>query len=611
VNAVVLISARLPEVGGPALRRAGQSLVYLRLTPTRAVLFGTTALVVKIATSAPRLSTEAPAVAITWLTTLSFVVIGLTLLSSGLPRVNGWACLVVAWAIVPGDLNDPHFAQSGWSPLGFLLEPVYLPAAVALVLRYPRRRLRSRERVVVLLMLAATVVSRAGAMFTAGVVKDGFHRPDGFPTLALDPFWHDVVFVRAGRGATAALLVLTGVILMWRAASSIGLNRQSIAPLAVVTAICSFAAAFDQAYWAQLIPDTNAALARDLSAAMIPVALLADLLRRRTAGTIIAERVVAAARSGDSLELQSALRSALADPSLVVGLPEEPGPRPAEQPPAEQPAADRARAVVTDDAGRALIRVDYNPRAIGDEALLRSALEASRVGLENTRLNAELRANLAALTEANARIVTATLDERRRMERNLHDGAQQQFLAVAALLARADLVETVEARTIIGEARHQLRDALAELRRLAHGIHPAALAQGGLVPAVHTLREAAPFRVDLDVDEVTAATRPGAAVEAAAYFATAEALANAAKHASATRVRVGIRRRDGSLVVRVGDDGVGGARLAPGGGLVGLRDRLTALHGSLEVHSDPCPEHPDRHGSEVVARIPLDEEQAR
>jgi signal transduction histidine kinase len=596
----------LAQLGGPTLRRAGQSLVYLRLTPTRAVLFGTTALVVKIATSAPRLSTEAPAVAITWLTTLSFVVIGLTLLSSGLPRVNGWACLLVAWAIVPGDLNDPHFAQSGWSSLGFLLEPVYLPAAVALVLRYPRRRLRSRERVVVLSMLAVSIVSRAGAMVTAGSVKDGFHRPVGFPTLALDPFWHDVVFVGLGRGATAVLLVLTGVILMWRAASSIGLNRQSIAPLAVVTAICSFAAAFDQAYWARLIPDTNAALARDLSAAMIPVALLADLLRRRTAGTIIAERVVAAARSGDSLELQSALRSALADPSLVVGLPEESG-----HPPTEEPPADRARAVVTDDAGRALIRVDYNPKAIGDEALLRSALEASRVGLENTRLNAELRANLAALTEANARIVTATLDERRRMERNLHDGAQQQFLAVAALLARADLVETVEARTIVGEARHQLRDALAELRRLAHGIHPAALAQGGLVPALHTLREAAPFRVDLDVDEDTTATRPSAAVEAAAYFATAEALANAAKHAQATRVRVGIRRLDGSLLVTVDDDGLGRARLAPGGGLVGLRDRLIALHGSLEVHSDPCDDHPYRHGSEVVARIPLDGEESR
>lgn len=584
------------------MHRAGESLVYLRLTPTRAVLFGTTALVVKIATSAPRLSTEAPAVAITWLTTLSFVVIGLTLLSSGLPRINGWACLLVAWAIVPGDLNDPHYAAHGLSWLGFLLEPVYLAAAVALVLRYPRERLRSRDRAIVVSMLAVSLVSRAGAMFTSGSVKDGFHRPDGFPTAALDPVWHDVVFVRVGRGATAALLVLTGVVLMWRAASSIGLNRQSIAPLAVVTAICSFAAAFDQAYWARMVPDLNAALARDLSAAMIPVALLADLLRRRTAGTVIAERVVAAARSGDSLELQSALRSALTDPSLVVGLPEEPSTLPA-----HGPSSARSRAVVTDDSGRALIRVDYNPKAIGDEALLRSALEASRVGLENTRLNAELRANLAALTEANARIVSATLDERRRMERNLHDGAQQQFLAVAALLARADLVEAVEARHIVGEARHQLRDALAELRRLARGIHPAALAQGGLVPAIHTLREAAPFRVELDVDAATAAHRPSAAVEAAAYFATAEALANAAKHAGATDVRVGIRQREGALVVTIADDGTGGARLAPGGGLVGLRDRLTALRGSLVVHSDPCSEHPDRHGSELVAQIPLDE----
>jgi signal transduction histidine kinase len=194
------------------------------------------------------------------------------------------------------------------------------------------------------------------------------------------------------------------------------------------------------------------------------------------------------------------------------------------------------------------------------------------------------------------------------VERNLHDGAQQQFLSVAALLARVDVVEAEEAKQIVTQARSQLQDALAELRRLAHGIHPSALSQGGLGPALHTLREAAPLAMTLTIDPQVLDERPRPAVEAAAYFAAAEALANVVKHANASHCElvVGVDGEGLSVVMR--DDGSGGVRIAPGGGLDGLKDRLGALGGTLWVHSDPCTEHPSATGSTLTAVIPPERE---
>jgi signal transduction histidine kinase len=237
--------------------------------------------------------------------------------------------------------------------------------------------------------------------------------------------------------------------------------------------------------------------------------------------------------------------------------------------------------------------------------MLKTALVAAKVGMENLRLNAHLHENLAELQRSRARIVQAGLEERRRVERDLHDGAQQQFLTVAATLARIDVVDDPEVRQVVAAARTQLRNALGELRRLARGIHPASLSQGGLPEALQVLRELAPIPVALTVADPVMGTRLSPTAEAAAYFVAAEALANAIKYSNAEQVLVNVRLEGSDVLLSVSDDGDGGAHFVPAGGLTGLKDRATALGGGVTIHSDPCPTHPGMKGSQVEARLPI------
>jgi signal transduction histidine kinase len=193
---------------------------------------------------------------------------------------------------------------------------------------------------------------------------------------------------------------------------------------------------------------------------------------------------------------------------------------------------------------------------------------------------------MSELGNSRERIVEAGLAERRRVERNLHDGAQQQLLAVAATLAQTDYVADDEVRGVVSRARATLSDALAELRALARGIHPPALSQGGLPIALPALCERAPWPVELRVDPETRDLPD--AIEAATYFVIAEALTNAAKHANATRVTVTVRVADQRATVEIGDDGNGGADAGRGTGLPGLADRVDALDGHLTVRSVPA-----------------------
>jgi signal transduction histidine kinase len=207
--------------------------------------------------------------------------------------------------------------------------------------------------------------------------------------------------------------------------------------------------------------------------------------------------------------------------------------------------------------------------------------------------NADSRAELAA---SRARIVAATDDERRRVVRDLHDGAQQRLVHTLIKLkqARSALREEEEAGPLVGEAVEQAEQANAELRELAHGILPAVLTRGGLNAGVDALASRMPVPVKVGVS----VGRLPSAVEATAYFVVAEALTNVAKHARAEHAAVMARVEDGTLRVQVSDDGVGGAR-ADGTGLLGLRDRIAAHDGSLRVES------PAEGGTLVAAAIPL------
>ena len=179
------------------------------------------------------------------------------------------------------------------------------------------------------------------------------------------------------------------------------------------------------------------------------------------------------------------------------------------------------------------------------------------------------------------------LPERRRLERDLHDGAQQRLVSLARTLrmARDKLgPDAGEAGRLLDRSRHELDEALKELRELVRGIHPTVLSDRGLAGAVEALAERAPLPV---VVSGLPAQRLPERVELAAYFVVCEALTNVAKYASATRVSVTMSKADGSLAVEISDDGIGGADMGRGTGLRGLSDRLAAIEGRLEVDSAP------------------------
>jgi signal transduction histidine kinase len=218
--------------------------------------------------------------------------------------------------------------------------------------------------------------------------------------------------------------------------------------------------------------------------------------------------------------------------------------------------------------------------------VLRSRLwHADVVAAENVRLDAELQARLEELRESRARIVEAGYAERRRVERDLHDGAQQRLVALALDLRRVRTAldrDPASAAVLLDDASRELTAATEELRELARGIHPPVLTDRGLVAALDALAKRAPLPVRV---EGSSAGRAPDGVEAAAYFVVSEALTNVARHARATSARVRVTRADGLLCVEVEDDGVGGADLGAGSGLRGLADRVGALDGTLEVES--------------------------
>jgi signal transduction histidine kinase len=205
------------------------------------------------------------------------------------------------------------------------------------------------------------------------------------------------------------------------------------------------------------------------------------------------------------------------------------------------------------------------------------------------------------LIASRARIVAAADAARKKLERDLHDGAQQRIVSTALTLKTASAkldADPATAGKLIQSARRELELALEELRELARGLHPAALTERGLEPALQLLAERAPFPVEVAV------TLPGrvdipSGVQAAAYYLVSEALTNVAKYADASHARVSVESSESALKVEVSDDGRGGAVPAPGSGLSGLADRIEALAGTIEIDSPPGK------GTRLSARLPL------
>jgi signal transduction histidine kinase len=297
--------------------------------------------------------------------------------------------------------------------------------------------------------------------------------------------------------------------------------------------------------------------------------------------------------------VRDAIAEALDDPSVVVVFkrPERDEWVDAQGKRVELPDGREVTAIHRD--GDTIGAIVHRPALTDDPELLQAVADTSALALENERLQAELRARVTELQESRANIIAFGMAERRRLERDLHDGAQQRLVALSLQvnLARAKLEDDpATAATLLDSARDELRHALAELRELARGIHPAILTDQGLGPAVDALAHRSP--VPVEIDGLPTEQALPSQVEAVAYFVVAESLTNVAKYAHATHAQVRVRRVDGQAVIEVRDDGIGGADATRGTGLRGLADRVAALDGQLRIES------PTGGGTTVRAYIP-------
>lgn len=263
--------------------------------------------------------------------------------------------------------------------------------------------------------------------------------------------------------------------------------------------------------------------------------------------------------------------------------------------PMDVPVGDERALTTVTAGGQEIAVLIHDPALLDDPALVESVRATAALVLENERLAAEVRSQLAEVRRSRGRIVAAADAERRRIERNLHDGAQQRLVTLSVSLALAASRADEASAQVLSRAQDDVEEAIGELRELARGIHPTLLRDEGLETAVGALVRRTPVPASV---QSTLRDRLPEQVELAAYFVVSEALTNTVKHASATRVTVRLTREASTVEVAIEDDGAGGACITPGSGLAGLRDRLEALDATLSIESEVG------HGTTVRAVFP-------
>ena len=323
----------------------------------------------------------------------------------------------------------------------------------------------------------------------------------------------------------------------------------------------------------------------------LPVGCLIGLLRSGLDMSSVGDLVVKLSGGLAPEQLQPALAQALHDPSLEVAywLPAQEWFADLEGRRIELPTADSEQAVsLLGDPASPVAALIYDSSLVDEGQLVDTAAAAVHLALQNARLQVQLRAQLEEVRQSRARLVEAADSERQRVERDLHDGAQQQLvtllLSLQATKAEAMRRSDFETATLIDANIASLREALGELRELARGIHPTILTQAGLVPAIRSLTERCPIPVDVTGELGDPRLAPP--LETALYFVVSEAITNAVKYSKGRRMCISLGRRSGFAVVEVSDDGVGGADLSVGSGLRGLTDRVAAVGGRLIIKSD-------------------------
>jgi len=323
----------------------------------------------------------------------------------------------------------------------------------------------------------------------------------------------------------------------------------------------------------------------------LPIGFLVGLLRAGLDMSSVGDLVVRLSSGLTPDQLRPALAHALQDPSLevVYWLPTLGWFADFEGQRVELPGPDSERAVsILGDPAAPVAALVYDSSLVHEGQLLDTAAAAVNMALANARLQVQLRAQLEEVRQSRVRLVEAADSERQRVERDLHDGAQQQLvtLLLSMQVAKSEALRHRDrgVANLIDANIASLKEALDELRELARGIHPTILTQAGLCPAIRSLAERCPIPVEVrdDLGDV----RLAPPLEAALYFVGAEAITNAVKYSNGHRISVSIGRGSGFATIEVSDDGVGGADLSRGSGLRGLTDRVAAVGGRLIVDSD-------------------------
>jgi signal transduction histidine kinase len=501
-------------------------------------------------------------------------------------RRAGWLLATASFAVLGGDLV--WSASNVLWTLGFLLEGLWAALLAHLVLAFPDGRPWSR--------VAQIAISGAYVATLGGQLVGAFVDPSTRGVLGLAP--HETVAHTVDRTQeiTAIVVGLVVLVLVVRRLRVLGgPARRAQGPLLVAAAVTASSAASCLG-WVIATDSVSPALETFVRAAAVsmPLGICAGIVWSRLRRPELSELVVELPRGAGGM--RERLARALGDPTLEVayrladGRSVDATGRPVSLP----DGTDRAVTAVT-AGGEEIAALVHDPALLDEPALVESVRATAGLVLENERLAAEVRAQLAEVRASRGRIVTATDAERRRIERDLHDGAQQRLVTLSVALgleaARAD----PSAADVLSRAQDDVEGALVELRELARGIHPTLLRDEGLEAAVEALarRAALPVTVRGTVGE-----RLSDPIELAAYFVVSEALTNVAKHASATEASVLLERETAALQVTVVDDGIGGARVTPGSGLAGLRDRLEALDGTLTLESEAA------RGTTVRASIP-------
>jgi signal transduction histidine kinase len=537
-----------------------------------------------------------------------YTAVGLSFLAAGIAAWQRWPAsrLGLLFTIVGYVWALPSVGFMPYAlpfTIGLVTATIYGAPLGHLALAWPTGRLRSQfERWVVIAVYTWNIGQGVGSTLFWNPSTNGCG--PGCPANLLLVNGSSSIENAVSAWSVPVSLVINGIVLTlivrhWRAAR--GWSRRTMVPLLWIS-IAVIALTVTQTLASNLnLPLSNFALYSIAPLILLtgPALFVASTLLARTARGAVGTAIVDLGPEAPPGMLRDALAKALGDATLqlafrlpdgsgyldTAGAPVDPA-RP-EAGRAVTPLAESGEAVLIHDGG-----LEHEPQ------LTRLTAAAASMALEHSRLQAEVRAQLEQVRASRTRIVEASDDARRRLERDLHDGAQQRLVTLSLALGMARSragTSDPHLESLLESAAKEAREAIAELRELARGIHPAVLTETGLSGAIQALAERSPVATTIT------AVPPGrfpAPVEATVYFVVSEALANVAKHADATNAEVSVRELGGRVVVAVSDNGIGGALPEGGSGLRGLADRVAAVGGSMHIDSPPgC-------GTRLEAEIP-------